>query len=299
MNLDTRRDALNTADHGQTGVRRMHLFAAALALTASAMAIGVSPGLVVIGDHVGEFDGRTALTCGSGTLAASSERWSAVVAYFNDDTGIMKLTVVDGAAALTSAGAVRVTDAQIAAALPESDMEYTVVGQVKFTTTAGSVVAVAVIDHVVQSQGVDSSGKAVTSGNEQVGGLCYRPWGTLRIGPVPAPELANADVVTTLPLPLIYGRIKSWRAVCTSAITTVAKTCTLTPKINTTAITSAATAYAGAKAIGAVTALGTPTAANTFKPGDTFTLTGSATTAFIEGAVAIELEIEEDVARAA
>jgi hypothetical protein len=297
MQLDTRREALNAGEsNGQVRILGLRLFIAAIALTASAMSIGVGPGEVVLDDKVGESAGRSSLAC-AGTLAASSEQWFAVVAYYNPDTDAMHVVTVAGTAALITAGAAKVTDAQIEAALPSSDMPYTVKGQVKFVTTAGSACSVSKIDNTAASYGVDPDSKAIT-GNEQTGGQCYRPWGKISVD-IDAADLANADVLAAYPLPLIAGRIARWRIVATKAITTAAKTCTLTPKINTTAITGAATAYAGAKALGVVTALTDPTGANTFRPGDTLTITGSATTAFVEGRVKIEFDIEEDVAFAA
>ena len=98
--------------------------------------------------------------------------------------------------------------------------------------------------------------------------------------------LANADEVTDLVLGINYQLLKI-DFVAVTPITTAAKTCTLTPYIDAVAVPGTITALAGIQAKGVVKNL------YTFNPAlppvygsviSKFKLTGSATTAFAEGA---------------
>lgn len=98
--------------------------------------------------------------------------------------------------------------------------------------------------------------------------------------------LANADEITDLVLGINYQLIKI-DFVTVTPITTGSKTCTLTPYIDAVAVPGTVTALAGTKAKGVVTNI------YTFNPAlppvygsviSKFKLTGSATTAFVEGA---------------
>jgi hypothetical protein len=101
-----------------------------------------------------------------------------------------------------------------------------------------------------------------------------------------ASALANADEITDLVLGLNYQLIKV-DFVCVTPITTAAKTCTLTPYIDAVAVPGTVTALAGTKAKGVVSNIFT---ADLTKPPvygsiiSKFKLTGSGTTAFVEGA---------------
>lgn len=99
--------------------------------------------------------------------------------------------------------------------------------------------------------------------------------------------LANADEVTDLILGLDYQLVKI-DFVTVTPITTPAKTCTLTPYIDGVAVPGTVTALAGTKVKGVVTNLFTANlAVNPPVYGGVtskFKLTGSATTAFVEGA---------------
>ena len=268
--------------------------------SAADIAVNVSPGVIVIDSHPQQFTGRAALAVNSGnTLSASSEVYSAIVAYWNPLVSTVFLLVVDGDEALTSAGADAPTDADIEAALPDDSYPYTVLGVVKHARSAGSVITLEEIDHVARSYGVKVADKdAVLAAAHELDVVdgdraLYRPWGILRFV-VDAANIADGDLLTDHPLPLIYGRIPRWRAVCEKAITTAAKTTTPHLEIGSTLVTGTdGTAYAATKALGVCTTLGAPSAANTFVPGDVFSIVAASTTAFLEGRVAFEIEIDE------
>lgn len=114
-------------------------------------------------------------------------------------------------------------------------------------------------------------------------------------------EIALADVadgiVASFDAPFA-GSIVSWDFIVTTAVTTAAKTTTLTPEIEgapvqgtgdaTLTITSAA-----ATPKGAVIAGEAPASANTFAAGETVDIVASATTAFTEGAGVLRLTLVE------
>lgn len=97
--------------------------------------------------------------------------------------------------------------------------------------------------------------------------------------------IANADELAAYTIGTNFEVLKI-DFVCVTPITTAAKTATLTPYIGSTAIPGTVTALAGTKAKGSVTNVFTASATSKLYGGvtDTFKLTGSAVTAFVEGA---------------
>lgn len=273
------------------------LIAAMAALAANDLVIAVTPGVAVLDDHAFQFGGRAELACFAGsTLAASSEVYTDVVAYWNPDAGVGQVIAVDGAQALSSVGAEAPTDAEIAAALPGDGCPWIRVGRVKFTRDSGSVIAIAEIDHGVRPLEIEAARKAVglaSSSHENdpiASPQLYEYAGELAFE-VDAADIAAADIVTDYPLPLFHGKIGRVRAIVTKAITTGAKAATISPEIGATGVTGGDVALSGTKALGAVVEGSAVTGAATFKPGDVLSLVGSAVTAFVEGRVKLVVEL--------
>jgi len=272
------------------------LIPAMLALASADQGIAVTPGVIVLDDHAFQFTGEDDLACNAGnTLSASSEVYTDVVAYWNPAAQRGQVIAVDGAEALTSAGAVAPTDAEVRAALPDSSYPWVRLGRVKFARNSGAVVTISEIDHGVRPFEITTGPKAAGLASadhdpDVIAGALYEYAGELDFE-VDAADLAAADVVTDYPLPLFHGKIGRTRAICTKAITTGAKAADLDFEIGAAAITGGQIALAGAYALGAIQAGAAVTAANTFKPGDTLTVVGSAVTPFIEGRVKIVAEL--------
>ena len=265
-------------------------------ILAAALKVGRTVGLIEVDGKIKQL-GPKSKTCQSGaTLSASSEAWSAVVAYLNLNTGLVYEIVVDGAEALTSAGAVRVTDAEIVAELPNEDFPYTVLGQVLFARSAGTVITVS-FDHTVRSCLVEVAGKVVdTDPQIPESDRLYVPGPTIRFTR-DAADIADGDLLTDYPVDF-YGRIKGHRMITDVAITTAAKT--TTPQVDIGAVKvvgTDGTAFAGVSSLGAVEELDPPDNDGTelFKPGDTVSYVVSSTTSFVEGTVAIEILTERAV----
>lgn len=294
MILDNGQEALDPqAARGHIRLIGMFLIPAAIALTTTIMQCAMTPGFAQHGHAVKQFASRGALVGYTGTLAASSEVISRVVEYTIPATGLSYVFVVEGTPALTTAGAVAPTDAAVEAALP-TDAEWQEVGRVKFKRDSGTVVTLDNIDHTHRIFDAIEDQKAVTGDEDfDAAAAGYVPYGTIRFT-VDAANIADGDLLTDRPLPLIYGRIKSWRAIVEKAISTGAKTTLPHLEIGATAITGTdGTAFAGVKALGVVTTLGAPTALNTFKPGDVLSIVAATTTTFIEGRVAFEIDVEQ------
>lgn len=274
------------------------LIPAMLALASNDLGVSITPGVVVLDDHAFQFGGREDVAIYDGsTLADLSEVYADVVAYWNETTATGQVIAVDGTAALTSAGAEPPTDAEIEAAMPDPDFAWVRLGRVKFTRS-GSTITMAEIDHGVRPLEITTDRKAAglaSSSHENApiaSPQLYRYLGDLSFD-VDAADLANGDVITNYPLPLIHGKIGRFRAVVTKAITTGAKAATLNLEIGTTNLTGGTIALAGAYALGAVVASAAITGGDTFKPGDTLSVEASAVTAFIEGRVKIVVELYE------
>lgn len=262
------------------------------------LAVRVTPGIATIDGHVQQHKGDDELAIFAGPgLNASSEVISHVVTYFNPAINAIALLVVDGVQALTADGAVAPDDAAIIAALPDPAYPFTVNGTVKFVRDAGFAITLEYIDHSTRSFDVPVGSKHVAdvSKDRDVVGAdaeFYEPWGTLS-HTMDAPDLSDADALTDLPLPPIWGRIRGWRAVDEVAITTGGKTTTPHLEINAAAVTGTDGApIAGAIAKGVVVPLGAPTADNKFGPGDAVSIVCAATTPFIEGRVRFEIDID-------
>lgn len=288
---DTRNEALQ-APRPVMSLMGLRLIPVIAALASNDLAVAYEPGVAVVGDKVQEFAGDGDVVCYSGeTLTDASEIVCAVVACYNPDANLITILVVDGDEALTSAGAEAPTDDDIEAALPSSSCVYTLLGTVKFARSGSAISQT--IDHTVRSFGVPTTGKFTASTEDPVDdSTLFEHAVTLSVS-VDAADIANGDVLTTHPVPAFFGKVGAWRAVCEKAITTTGKTATLNLEIGTTDIDGTSTAYAGAKVLGAVTALNAPTAghaSNAFKPGDTFSVEAGSVTAFIEGRVRIEVD---------
>lgn len=262
------------------------------ALTATALAFGLEPGEIGVDDHVIQYPGDDSIAVYSGsTLAASKEIKSATIAYYSEALNRVVVTQVDGAPAAHGSAAWP-TETELSTAA--GGARFTVVLGVVFRTDGSSVVSLYQVDYSIRTYDVDTDRKFGTDNRlpTDATGNAFRFHSTLRF-PLLAATIANGDLVTAYPLPPVFGKIVAWRVVCTAAITTGAKTSTLNLEIGTTDVTDTATAYAGTKALGAVTTLGAPSAANTFKPGDTVSVEAASTTAFTEGSIVIEIDIYE------
>lgn len=299
--LDTRQDNLSLHERAMRA-EGCTLRPSRTTLAADALVIDVLPGVLIVDDHPIVYEGVEDLACNDGnTLSALSEVCTAVVAYWNEAIGEVRVIAVDADEALTTVGASWPTDTEIAAALPDSSYPFMVLGGVKFKKTA-SALYVDQIDHQVRSFGVFTASKlaanSVTSPHRADGdGAVYRLHSRVRITR-DAADIANGDLLTNYPLDF-YGKVGGGRVVCEKAITTGAKTTTLNAEIDTTNVTGWGGEYAGTKATGAVTELDPATAANTFRPGQTLSIEAASTTAFVEGQVSIEVDLYELVQPAA
>lgn len=278
----------------------LDLHAAPYALDADNLYVTRDAGLATILDHVQQIAGDELVQILAGTtLAADSEVISDVVLFWNEDVSGMFVQVVDGTQALSTDGASAPTDAEVAAALPNSDFRWCRAGRVQFTTDSSSNVTLHSIDRTVRPMEVRSSAKDAPAAGYQEKAVVgadadqYLPWGSMDFT-VDAADIANGDLMTDRDLPLMYGRIRKWSAVVEKAITTGAKTTTPSLDINADPVTgSDGVALAGTHALGAQVDLGAPTAANTFKPGDTLTIKAAATTPFTEGRVRFSVELDK------
>lgn len=272
------------------GVRPIGLLGAlaCIALSSTVMQVDVEGGQLVADGKVGEIPSER-LDCQVGvTLADLSEAYTAVVAYYLPATDRVYLRAVDGAVALTSAGAALVTDDEIAEALPEG-AKYAICLDVLFARSGSTVTAT--INRVRRPVGVVAGdSKAVSSPNDSSDDALYRPWGTIPLWAGLATQVTNGDMLTDLPLPPIHGKIRRIYAVTEVAITTAAKTATLNAEIGAVEATGDLV-VAGTKAKGVVTGQEI-SAVNTFVPGDTLSLVASAVTAFTEGELAFYAEID-------
>lgn len=108
--------------------------------------------------------------------------------------------------------------------------------------------------------------------------------------PIPAMSgIADGDLVTQIQ-PGFAGRIIALEFLCTTAVTTAAKTTTLNAEIGTVNCTGSLT-VAGTYAVGA-TARAAVTAANTFDEHDVISIEAASTTTFIEGAGLLLIHID-------
>lgn len=288
-----------------TGVQRLSPSLAMIALigllilpsenaqAANDLSVRLTPGVAIIDDHAQQFSGRGDVVINSGnTLAASSEVISDVVVYYNEAVATSFIVVVDGAAALTSAGAVAPTDAEVVAALPNAAYKWARCGRVKFARDSGSAITLSYIDHTVRPLGVDPAAKtAVVSELDVIGDAEVYQFSHRERFRVTASLIADGDGLTNKPVPPFHGKIGGWRVITETAVTTGAKGTTPNLEIGTTNVTgSDSVAMAGTSARGVVLALGAPTAANTFKPGDTYSIEFASTTPYIEGAFCFEVD---------
>jgi hypothetical protein len=280
-----------TAPSRRSFVLGCRFLPALAALTASALAFGLTPGEIVVDDYVYQYPGDDSITVGSGTMAASKEIKSVTIAYYSPTLNRVVIAQVDGAAA-AHGSAEWPTEAELLTAAGGN--RYTVVIGVVFRTDGSSVVSLYQVDYTCRSFDVDTVRKFGLDNRtpDDVTGDVYR-FHSRMAWSIDAADIANGDVITEAPLPPIFGKVNAWRVVCEKAISTSAKTATLNLEIGTTNVTSTATAYAGTKALGVVTELTAPTAANTFGPGDKLSVEAASVTAFTEGRVRIEVDIFE------
>lgn len=262
------------------------------ALSASALAVLLEPGIVVVNSKVRQVASQSLTLNGGSTLAASKDLYSAIVAEYIPEVDGINISVVNGTVAATGA-ATAPTDAEIEAALIDDAHPYTLLAMVK-SSTDGSSVVTHEIDHRVRSFGVPTTGKNAARAadyDQESDAAVYKPWGKDSLI-IDAADIANGDLLTNKPLPLIYGRIARYRIICEKAITTAAKTTDLNLEIGTTNCTGTTT-YAGTKALGTVTEGTALSANNTFAPGANWSIEAANTTAFVEGRLRIEIDIEE------
>lgn len=295
MQLDDLTEALSTSDLAPR--RRVYGcfgLLAALALTTSIMQVDLEPGQVEIDGHVSDIPSAR-IDCQVGvTIAASSEAWTTVIAYYNPATGLVYRTIVDGAVALTTAGAVKPDDDAIAAIAGDGCIPV-ILFDVKFARDSGTVVT-ATISRARRPHGVDPTGKvlAKATGDGTAADALYRPWARMLLWEGLAATIADGDLLTDMPCPLIKGRFANLHAVCQKAISTGSKTTSLNLEIGTTDVTGTLV-YASTKALGVVGSQAL-SGTNTFKPGDVFSLEAASTTAFAEGEIAIYADVEELIA---
>jgi len=267
-----------------------------IALLAALLTVAVTPGILITDDHDEHYSGEEVVTCYAGeTLADASEIISSVVCYYNPLMNRHTVTVVDGVVALTSAGAVVKTLAEIAAALPDASWPFSVLADVKFARS-GTDVTIEDLDTSRRWKGIDPRAGQSSSHASDLLVLdrgFYRPAAPIVIRR-DADAIANGDLLTDYPLDF-YGRVRGHKVICDEAITTAGKTATLGAEIGAVAVGGMATALAGTKALGEVTSLTAPTGGGTdvFKPGDTLSMVASSVTAFVEGAVTYIVELEE------
>ena len=242
--LDTGLNALGVSE--SRGVRRaigghLALFLAA-ALSSTSLKVAAEPGEVVIDHRVCQLASAESITVYSGeTLADGYSISATLVAFWDASAGKVKRQMVEGSAALTAAVA-KPTDAAIETAVGTD--AFVKLGSVTFSRS-GSAISVS-LDHTVRPQGVysdsgwRSSGADEAAGGAIIGGSAvaalYRPWGKIT-HTVDAANIADGDILTSLPLPRIYGKIVGWRAVTEKAISTGAKGTTPNLEIGTTNVT--------------------------------------------------------------
>jgi len=297
--LDTRK--ANLGIHQSLMLLTLALIPSQAALAANDLKADLLPGVAVVDDHPAEFAGRQELACNAGaTLAASSEIYGVVVAYYNPNVGKVLVVVVDGEAALSSAGAELPSDDDIAAALPSADYPFTVGPVIKFSTDGGSAVTIdGIWNHKYRTIGAFQAAKDAVSASciesDVVGAdaQVYRYRSTIQFE-IDAADIAAADLITDFPLPPIYGKLLNLRATCTSAVTTGAKAADVDLHIGATPVTGGQVALAGLYALGEVEAGAAITALNTFTPATAVaSLVGSAVTAFIEGRFNFAVDVYE------
>lgn len=299
MILDDRTEALDPqAVAGRRRIFGLHHLVALTTLAAGTLVYAVEPGTVEIDGKVQEFAGDGSVTVNSGgTLGDGNAIVAAHVVYYNPITDRMYALTVEGDEA-TTATAVGPTDDEIAAALPNAEYAFARAFEVTFAR-ASSVITQSV-NHTVREYGVPAGTKAVTAGADDDGiadGDLYVFSHTERITRAAA-AIADGDLLTDKPCPPFHGKFGNWRVICDVAITTGAKTTTLDVQIGSTSVDGMSTAYAGTKALGAVTALTPPTAghaSNKFKPGDVWSILAGSTTSFSEGTITIEVDVHRKV----
>lgn len=302
-NLDTGLNALSVAE--SRGTRRAlggHLMLyLAVALSSTSLKVAAAPGEVVIDHRVAQLASAESITVNSGnTLADGSSISATLVAYWDESAGKIKRKMVEGTAA-TTGSQVAPTDAAIETSCGTD--AFVKLGTVTFGRSSSTISVT--LDHTVRPQGVYSDSGWRSSGADEapagaiIGGSAvaalYRPWGKIT-HTVDAANIADGDILTSLPLPRIYGKIVGWRVVTEKAISTGAKGTTPNLEIGTTNVTgSDGVAMAGTSALGTVLALGAPTGANTFAPGDTLSIEAASTTTYIEGRFRFEIDIDARV----
>lgn len=262
--------------------------------------IKVTPGVAVIDGCAAQIVGDDDLDVESGTLSDLSEKWHAIVAYRNTAVNGVFLTVVSAAEALVADGtAVQPTDTEIEAAIATivgagAEYGYTLVGCVKFSRS-GVVVTLDSIDYQVRSFEIPTDRKdpAAAYNFVDVSQASVYVFDSIQyLGSVDAASIAAADVVTDFPLPPVHGRIRKFRAVCETAVTTGAKGADLNLEIGTTDVTGGVIDLDGTHALGAVSEGSAITAGNTFVPGDILSVEGADVTTFTEGRFGLYVEIE-------
>lgn len=257
--------------------------------------IKVTPGVAVIDGHANQIAGEDDLDVESGTLSDGYEKWHTVVAYYNPAVNGSFLLVVSGTEATSSAA--KPTDAEIETAIEAivgsgAEYGYTVVGSVKFSRS-GSTVTLDSIDNQVRSFEIPTARKdpAAAYNDVDVSDLdVYVPWGRLHLGSFDAEDIADGDLVTTLPLPAIHGRLRTLGATTTEAVSTGSKGTTLNVEIGTTNVTGSL-ALSGTSTLGEVASQAL-SGSNTFVPGDTVSLEAASTTTYAEGAFDVWLDVD-------
>lgn len=294
MILDNGLEALDAAEaRGRRALYGLRLVAALAALSSTALAVAVEPGVAVIDGKVQQFAGRASVAVYSGeTLADGEEITASVVVYLNPVTDRMYIRAVDGA---VDGGAP--TDAEIEAALPAFDDGAPVflrLGNVTFSRS-GSVVS-ATIDHVVRPYDVPASTKRVSSGDEQRGasGAYYRFFQRLQINQSAIMSGAG-NRLTSYPLPPINGKIGAIRAIIVTAPVGAGGTATLNAEINGTDLTGGVVVVALGDAVAAVKEATAITGGNTFSPGATLDMEATSVTAMTAGEFVYEMDLYEAV----
>lgn len=276
------------------GVIGCCLVASEVALSTSSHKLDRLPGRVTIDDVVQQVPAASQIDFDLGTLTASSEKAFRYIAYYNEAVGGIFFLAVVGSEALTSVGASYPTDAQVEAALPNAEYSWTEVQRGKFARSSGTVVTVTVYDLTGRAYDVPTASKDPAAGygsKNPLGDAVYRYFETVR-HTIDAADITNADILTDLPFPLYNGKILRWRVVAEKAVTTAAKTTLPHLEIGAVAVTGTdGQAVAGLFTKGAVLALGAPTAAQTFAPGDVWSIVAASTTAFVEGRFRFEVEL--------
>jgi len=293
MRLDNRQESVTP--HSVMGVNRLfglHLLHPSVAQASNALRLDLEPGEAVIDGKVQYFPGENNLKpYDNSTLADGYEVRATVVIYYVPEVNGLFSKVITGTPGTTGSTSI-ISESALESAI--GDYSYQICGDAKFVRSSSTVTLT--LDRTRRSYELDPSYKSVGSSylKDPVSSKSfYRPFQSLRLGSFDAADLANADPFITLPLPKIHGRITGGRVICEKAITTGSKTAALSFKIGSTAISGLAATYAGTKTIGAVTALSAASANNAFAPGDSLSLVIASVTAFAEGRLAIELDLEE------